>query len=210
MRIFLASILAIGICGCTKVKKDPEPVAQKSEQQQTKKPSGRMPGGVAGMILPGEEEPVGGRNQNQNNPPPQPAPEDDKTIPNEDARIVEWPKYKNENPSVVEVDPKVEGFDPFSAAASAYVNIPARIETLTGGYNARLQSQINAIEGGGDPKPLSYSEFLKSFAQAGGKLKNQPRYRLYGYNPQTGKVVILEDKAMKKRIYEEKGIPWDE
>jgi hypothetical protein len=35
-------------------------------------------------------------------------------------------------------------------------------------------------------------------------------YQMYGYDSDTGTLVVLEDKADKKRIYEAAGIPLDE
>lgn len=208
MRIILSGLLVLGICGCTKVKKS-EPVADKTDDQQTNdNPKRRAPGGVAGMILPGDDEPRRSSNGGQNNNPP-PPPSNNETIPNAPPKIVEWPKYGKEHPNVVLLDPKVKGFDPFSSAASAYVNIPARVEGLAAGYNAQLQSQINAIDGGKDPQPLSYKAFMNDYKKSGRRFKSTRPYRLYGYNPQTGKVVLLVDKAMKEKIYKEKGIPLD-
>ncbi len=208
MRIVLCSLLAAGVFGCS-MKDDPAPAtAQKGDAQQTQEKKGPG-GGVSSMFLPVEDDrqPAGNGGQTQ----PQPAPVvNPKAIPDVESRIVEWPKHGQENPNVVLADTKVEGWDPYSAAASAYVNMAARLETDVAGYNSRLQSQIDALEGGGDAKPQSFEQFVKEFPKTGGKFKNQPPYRLYGYNPQTGKVVVLEDKAEKKRIYEEKGIPWDE
>jgi hypothetical protein len=204
MRILLCSLLAAGVFGCS-MKEDEKPAVAEKNEGQEKKGQG---GGAASLFLPidGDQKPAGsGQSQ------PQPAPAiDPKAIFDVESRIVEWPKYGQENPNVVVADTDVEGWDPYSAAASAYVNIPARVEALTGEYNSRLQSQLDAIEGGKDPKPQTFQQFVKEFPKSGGKFKHQRPYRLYGYNPQTGKVVILEDKAMKKRIYEEKGIPWDE
>ena len=37
-----------------------------------------------------------------------------------------------------------------------------------------------------------------------------PPYQMYGYNPETGGLVVLEDKAEKIRRYEERGIRIDE
>ena len=34
-----------------------------------------------------------------------------------------------------------------------------------------------------------------------------PPYKMYGYDSQTGGIVILEDKAEKIRLYKEAGIP---
>lgn len=210
MRIILSGLLVLAIFGCTKVKNDNEPVAENSDNQQDNEtPKRRSPGGVAGLVLPGDEDtrPAGNGGQNNSAPPPQ---TNQQTIPNVEPKIVEWPKYGQEHPNVVPVDGKVEGFDPYSSAASAYVNIPARIEGMAAGYNAKLQSQIDALDGGKDPQPMSYQAFVNDYKKSGRRFKATRPYRLYGYNPKTGNVVLLEDKAMKARIYKEKGIPLDE
>ena len=33
---------------------------------------------------------------------------------------------------------------------------------------------------------------------------------MYGYDSQTGQIVVLEDAALKKQIFEEKGIPLED
>ncbi len=165
MRILVCSLLIAGVFGCS-MEDAPKPaVAQKDKSQPDPgQPKRRSPGGMAGLVAGDfDAQPVGNGGQNQT---PAPAPvTNTKTIPQVESRIVEWPKYGQEHPEVVAVDTKVDGWDPYSTAASAYVNIPARVEALAGGYNAKLQSQLNALEGGGDPKPLSYEEFAEGFCQ---------------------------------------------
>ena len=127
-----------------------------------------------------------------------------KTIPEVEARLVEWPKAKQQIPGLEVVENKVEGSDPISVAASAYVSLAAKAEVNNFKHN--LDIAVAANEG----RPLSFKEFQELARQCRIQFQNQPAYRYYGYDTKTGGIVVLEDKIEKKRIYDAKGIPWDE
>lgn len=174
MRIFMCCLLAAGLIGC-KMKDDPEPA--KAEKAQT---AGIEAGQQSAAIV------------------------NTKTIPEIEARLVEWPKAKQQMPGLEVVENKVQGGDPISVAASAYVSLSSRAESLN------FQHQLNIMKEINEGRPISFKQFQDLARQCRIKFQNQPAYRYYGYDSKTGGLVVLEDKIEKKRIYEEKGIPWDE
>ncbi len=191
MRMFVFSLLATAMLGCG-VKED-------ASNQNAAKPKGRSPGGLPGMVLPDQDDaPVGGGNQAQ------PAPANNKTIPDVEARLVEWPKAKQETPGLEVVDNKAQGGDPLSFAASAYVTLASRAEVTNFKHNLDIMKAAN------EDRPVSFQQFKDLAKQCRIQFQNQPAYRYYGYDTQTGDIVVLEDKAEKKRIYKEKGIPYEE
>lgn len=202
MRILLCSLLAAGVFGCS-MKDDPKPATaekQDDQQNQAKKGPG---GGLPSAFLPIEDDrkPTGNGGKNQAQPAPA---ANDKAIPDVEARLVEWPKAKEKMPSLEVVENKVQGNDPISVAASAYVSLSSKAESLN------FQHQLNIMKEINEGRPISFQEFQNLAKQMRIQFKNQPAYRYYGYDTKTGGIVVLEDKAEKKRIYEEKGIPWNE
>jgi hypothetical protein len=188
------------------VKDDPKPAtAENTDKQQTEN-QGRTPGGGASsLFLPIDEDrrPVGNTAPQQQ--PAQSAPiVNTRTIPDVEARLVEWPQAKQQMPGLEVVENKVEGNDPISIAASAYVSLSSRAESLN------FQHQLNIMKEINEGRPVSFKEFQDLARQMKIQFKNQPAYRYYCYDTKTGGIVVLEDKIEKKRIYEEKGIPYDE
>ncbi len=155
------------------------------------------------MVLPDQEDsrPVGNGNQN---PPPQPSPANANRIPEVEARLVEWPKAKQQNPNLEVVENKVTGGDPISIAASAYVSLASKRSRLN------FQHQLNLLKEINEGNPPTFKQFTDLANQLRIQFQNQPPYRYYGYDTQTGGIVVLEDKAEKKRIYKEKGIPYED
>ena len=125
------------------------------------------------------------------------------TVPQEDGRLVDMQTEMAKNPNIVVIDNKIQGSDPISALGSAYVTQTSRVQALNMQQNLRI---MQAEKG----RPLNFAEFEGLVKQLNIQCNKLPPYRMFGYDSKTGEISILEDKAMKKTIYEEKGIPWDE
>ena len=201
MRIFVCSLIVAAILGCN-VKEDAPPANAENDDNQQQ---GRTPGGGASsLFLPlDEDRPVGDRGQRSQQQQPRQSAPIVKTIAKEPAKIVKWPEYKQDHPETVVVDDKVEGWDPFSTAGSAYVAMTNKIGLL------QFQSDLNLLKAS-EGRPPTYEEFTARVKQYGIKYHDEHPYRLYGYNEETGTMVMLEDKGLKRKIYEGKGIPYPE
>jgi hypothetical protein len=211
MRIFVCSLMMAAVFGCS-MKDDPKPaVAEKSDEQQTdNQPKGRSPGGMAGLVLPGDDDVRGagngGQNQTPQPAPPQPNPGNaGKAIPEDQARFLEWPKAKQDRPGLEVVDDTPQGGDYLTFLGSAFVTLRSRPQVLN--FQHQLDIMAAGNEGG---NPVSLKEYQDLARQLKIDFNKQPAYRYYGYNTKTGKLVMLEDKIEKKRIYEEKGIPYED
>ncbi len=200
MRIFIGALLMAALVGCN-TKDDPDPAqAEKPKDQQKARTPG---GGLPGLFLPIEEDQTRAGNNNQQKPQQQAPIVKTKTIPKEEAKIVRWPDYKNEHPETVVVDGKVEGWDPFSIAGSAYVSMTNKINAM------QFESEIKILKAE-QGRPPTYDEFLERVKKYNLKFHDQHPYRLFGYNEKEGTMVMLEDKEIKREIYKKKGIPLDE
>jgi hypothetical protein len=143
----------------------------------------------------------------QNNPPaPNNAgqPPAQQNIPLEDSKVVDMRVEMAKNANLKVVENKAQGQDPISFAASAYVTLSTQAQALAFQRELQLQKELN----GG--QPISYDQFMTSVRQMKVDFNKLPPYRMYGYDTQNGQIVILEDAAKKKQLYEEKGIPLDE
>ena len=117
-------------------------------------------------------------------------------------KIVDRNKALAENPNLVEVENDTEASDPLTAIMQARHSATSRINKLTMEHNAKLQSFVNATEGAGDPKPLTFKEFNAAAQLNKNNVKGLYEWQAYAYDETTGKVTILEDPAEKKRIQE--------
>jgi hypothetical protein len=105
------------------------------------------------------------------------------------------------NPNIVVITPKTGGSDPLTQVGSTYV----RGASFAGSLPLKQMIQHHkALEG----RAPSYPELMTW-------MKQNPKVELpvlspaqmYGYDSQTGEIVVLEDKAEKARRYREAGIP---
>ena len=182
---FPAFVLSASIvCGCTDVN---EPAPQ---QQPTPTPNSTP------STASGHEQSPSQTTPTQTTP-------STSSIPKEDGRLVDMQAEQAKNPDLVVVDGKIKGSDPISAAGSAYVSMTSGVQAQNMQHNVRI---MQAEKG----RPLTFDEFQGLAKQLNIQFNKMPPYRMFGYDSKTGEVVVLEDKAMKKKIYEEKGIPWDE
>ena len=134
--------------------------------------------------------------------PTTPAAPATKPIPKVAAKLVNMPEALK-NPNIVVSENKITGSDPLSAAASAYVSQRARVQMLSFKSSIKTHKAVNG-------KNPTYKEFMQLVQKHRIEFNTMPAYRMYGYDPQTGGIAILEDKAEKARLHKEAGIPLDE
>ena len=89
-------------------------------------------------------------------------------------------------PNLRVVENKIKGNDPLSVAASAYVTQRGRVAMLNLQNSMKM---FKAMKG----KPPTFKEFQEMLKQHNVELSVLPPNRLYGYDPKTGGIVIMED-----------------
>lgn len=88
-------------------------------------------------------------------------------------------------------DGNIEGVDPFSQAASGYFTLAARASTLG------LQQQVQNYKALNDKFP-SYQEFMQMMRDNRIEFAKLRWYEIYGYNEDTGKILVLVDQVAKE------------
>ena len=89
-------------------------------------------------------------------------------------------------PNLRVVENKIKGNDPLSVAASAYVTQRGRVAMLNLQNSMKMFKAMNG-------KPPTFKEFQEMLKQHNVELSVLPPNRLYGDDPKTGGIVILED-----------------
>ena len=89
-------------------------------------------------------------------------------------------------PNLKVVENKIQGNDPLSVAASAYVTQRGRVAMMNLQNSMKMFKAVNG-------KPPTFKEFQEMMKQHNVELSVLPPKRLYGYDPKTGGIVILED-----------------
>ena len=89
-------------------------------------------------------------------------------------------------PNLRVVENKIKGNDPLSVAASAYVTQRGRVAMLNLQNSMKMFKAMNG-------KPPTFKEFQEMLKQHNVELSVLPPNRLYGYDPKTGGIVILEE-----------------
>ncbi len=118
-------------------------------------------------------------------------------------KLVDKRKSLQDNPALVEVKNTTNASDPWSAAAQSYFTIGSKASLLG------LQHSIELHKAQFD-KPPTFAEFETMYRQAGVQFKGLYPWQAYAYDDEEGTVCILEDRAEKKRMHEEKGVPYAE
>lgn len=116
------------------------------------------------------------------------------------ATVVDKGKAMAANPRLVEVPNSLQGGDPVSLAASAYISLRSRASTLG------FQSELKNFKALNDRNP-TYDELMGMMKQHGVAFAMLPPYQTYGYDERAGALVILEDREDKARRYQAAGIP---
>ena len=89
-------------------------------------------------------------------------------------------------PNLKVVENKIAGNDPLSVAASAYVTQRGRVAMMSLQNSMKMFKAMNG-------KPPTFKEFQEMIKQHNVELSVLPPKRLYGYDPKTGGIVILEN-----------------
>lgn len=167
---------------------------------------GEKPRNAPNVIAPGGIDDLAGRPAGGVNPPAaapaQPA-NDGKGIIGKTTNEVVNAKEALKVPNIVVVENKSQGGDPFSFAASAYVSVRSKASTLG------MQQEIQHYKALNDKYP-TYDEFMAMMQKHRIEFTMVYPYQRYGYNEDTGEIVILQDNNDKARRYQEAGIPLDE
>lgn len=180
--MMLSLVWCLTVCGCGKKKADPD----------TNNPTNTNSG--SGNANNGSGNTNSGGNGGSANP--------QQTISDVDAQLVDYQKVKDD-PNIVVIENKAKGQDPISFAASAYVSLSTKAQALA------FQHQLKLMQAANGTWP-TFQEFQQTAKQMRVEFNRMKPYQMYGYDPKTGEIMILEDQQKKKQIYEEKGIPLDE
>ena len=101
------------------------------------------------------------------------------------AKVVDM-SVATKQPNLKVVENKISGNDPLSVAASAYVTQRGRVAMMSLQNSMKMFKAMNG-------KPPTFKEFQEMLKQHNVELSVLPPNRLYGYDPKTGGIVILED-----------------
>ncbi|MDB5338925.1 MAG: hypothetical protein JWN70_4544 [Planctomycetaceae bacterium] len=116
-----------------------------------------------------------------------------------DGRVVDVKKALVENPNLKVVENKTGGDDILSFVGSAYV--VARSQASMLGFQAWLK-QHKIVE----ERNPTYDEFIQAMKENGVRFSALYPWQMYGYDVEAGKMVILEDAAMKAEKYKAAGL----
>ena len=178
----------VSLCSC----QDPSEIAkQQGAVQGTQAEGDAQKQEVPAAV----EDPLAG-NQNP------PRNETKKSIIHKTTAVVVDAKKALKNPDIEAVDGKIKGIDPFTQAGSAYVSMAARVSTLG------MQQAIKAHKALNDRFP-SYDEYMKMMKENRIEFAQLPPYKMYGYDAETGNIMVLQDNKKKAKLYKEAGIPLD-
>lgn len=167
---------------------------------------GEKPRNAPNVIAPGGIDDLAGRPAGgMNQPavaPPQPA-NDGKGIIGKTTNEVVDAKEALKHPNIVVVENKSQGGDPISFAASAYVSVRSQASTLGMVQAVKMHQALN------DKYP-TYEEFMKIMNEHHVEFTMLYPYQRYGYDEDTGSIVILQDNDDKAARHKAAGIPLDE
>jgi hypothetical protein len=170
-----------------------DPAAFKTAEQKpadTPPPAAAPPRGAPPAVAPGGAAPAA-------------QPQGEHAIPDVESVIVDKKKALAENPGYVETENKINAGDPLSAASQSYFNLGSRAHLLNFKHNLDIYKAANE-------RYPTYDEFIEMFRQFDIKFKMIKPWQVYAYDQTDGTVVILEDRAEKKRRYEAAGLEYKE
>ena len=135
------------------------------------------------------------------NPRPQDQPKDREAIFGKTtAEVVDMKKAMAENPDLKPFQRQGLGSDPLSQYANAYIYLSSEIQMQS------MKHQLDILKVDNDFKNLSYEQFMKFVKDNNFQFSPLKPWQKYGYNEDTGSMVILQDEAEKKRRFKEAGI----
>jgi len=201
----LLSLLALTLNGCSDLNE--------ALNSEPKRRSVAVPGIASAADIQDVQDATGGVSPStptpQPTPPPPPAaaPAPGPTTPKPrrtfigktTAEVINYTKYRT-NPFIVVIENKIQGSDPLTIAATAYVSASSRISSLN------FKRQLDIIKASKGRAP-TFVEFEKLQKQMKIELAKLPRYQAYAYDESTGGLLVVENKQYKIQIYRKAGIP---
>ena len=208
--LFTAGLLQSGYIDPAMLKsqnKEQDETAEATPAPQpapAQRPVGNHPAGgsVIGQALIAPD--MDARPAVQNNPAPAAAPAQPPrpSFPKNNSEIYDKKKLMAENPNLIEVENKIRASDPLTAASQSYFAIGSRAQVL----NMKHDLDLYHAEHGRWP---TFDEFKQRLQQYNVELSGVYRWQVYAYDETDGTISILENREMKKQIYENAGIPVD-
>ncbi|WP_417389035.1 hypothetical protein [Gimesia sp.] len=125
-----------------------------------------------------------------------------KSIIHRTTAVVVDAKKALENPDIEIVDGKIKGVDPFTQAGSAYVSMASRVSTL--GMQQAIQHHKVLNE-----RFPTYDEYMQMMKENRIEFAELPPYKMYGYDAESGNILVLQDNRKKEELYKKAGIPLD-
>lgn len=185
LTVFTASLalgLVLSAAGCV----DPSTLSQKKSAEPAPQADAGPPPQVEAPIAEEAAAPAA---------PPQP-----QGFAQVEWKLVDRNKALEENPALVEVENRINAADPLMAATQSYFTIGSRAHLLA------FKHSIDLYKAEHEKFP-PFAEFDKMMKQANVALKGLYPWQVYAYDDKTGELCILEDRAEKKRMHEERGLP---
>ncbi len=191
--VLICFLLLGGVSGC----QDPREIAKKQGQAEGNQQAGvdpdqqKMPQEAqVEPAAPGQNAGADHKNDNK------------KSAIHKTTAVVVDAKQVANNPDFSVVDGKIKGVDPFTQAGSAYFSMASRVSTLG------MQQAIQAHKALNDKFP-TYDEYMKMMKENRIEFAQLPPYQMYGYDDETGHILVLQDNKKKAQLYKEAGIPLD-
>ncbi len=194
--ILVCFLLVLGGLGC----QDPAEIAKEQDAAQGKKQNAEGDSSKPEMPEEAIADPVV-QNPDQGN---KGAPQNNtkKSIIHKTTAVVVDAKKALKNPEISVVDGKIKGIDPFTQAGSAYFSMASRVSTLG------MQQAIKVHKALNDKFP-TYDEYMKMMKENRVEFAQLPPYKMYGYDDESGNILVLQDNKKKAELYKAAGIPLD-
>lgn len=186
LRLALLFSLTIFLAGCTQPIEplDKHNTARSSQTAETTDSSNSDSEPMA--VAPMEESPA-----EQPAPEPTTEPKPKKGVIHQTTDQVVDAKEWLKKQGIEGKDGDIEGVDPFSRAASSYFTLAAQASTLG------LQSAVKNYRALNDRYP-TYEEFMQMMRENRIEFAKLRWYEIYGYNEDTGKILVLVDTVAKE------------
>ncbi|WP_146118712.1 hypothetical protein [Blastopirellula marina] len=187
LRLAFALSLTVLFFGCAEPIQ-PLPPSDTADKTPAAETSTTQPGEAAEPMTP---QPMEETTAAQPAPEPAPEPKPKKGVIHQTTDQVVDAKEWLKKPGIEGKNGDIEGVDPFSRAASGYFTLAAQASTLG------LQSAIKNYRALNDRYP-TYKEFKQMMQENRIEFAKLRWYEIYGYNEDTGKIVVLVDTVAQE------------